>query len=131
MFARSIERADMCTQDGTSPSSPTAAQVAAGPPPLRARSLLVGAAIALTVLVISVLMLVPRPGPQDESSFANQRKGLLANGPRMPAALAGIGFDGHLTVLLFVRRLSSSVRVARWHAREPGSWCRARRECGG
>lgn len=83
MFARSIERADMCTQDGTSPSSPTAAQVAAGPPPLRARSLLVGAAIALTVLVISVLMLVPRPGPQDESSFANRRNGLLANGPRM------------------------------------------------
>lgn len=72
------------------------------------------------MLIVSVLALVPRPGRQDESSYADQRNGLLAHGPTLSASLAGVAFDGHVTVLLFVRGLPSGAKVARWRAALPG-----------
>lgn len=115
----------MATDDRTSPLPATSTQVTAGRlpgarPPLRARTLLAGTAVALTLMIVSVLALVPQPGRQDESSYADQRNGLLANGPTVSASLAGVAFDGHVTALLFVRGLPGVEQVAHWHAALPG-----------
>ncbi len=114
----------MATDDQTNPLPATAAQVRAGRvpganPPLKAGTLLGGAAVALTMLVVSVLALVPRPGRLDESSYADQRNGLLADGPTVSASLAGVAFGEHVTALLFVRGLPSGGQVAGWHAALP------------
>lgn len=90
-------------------------------PPLRARTLIVGAAVGLAVLVAAVLLLVPRVGPQDESSYADQRNGLLADGPSVPPSLDGIDFGGQVSALLFVRARPSSALVAGWHAALPAA----------
>jgi hypothetical protein len=87
---------------------------AAVAPPLRARSVALGAAVAIVMLVVTVLTVVHRPGPLDESTLADQRNGLLRGGPRLPASIAGVEFGGRPVVLLFVRRLPGTDALAQY-----------------
>lgn len=88
-------------------------------PPLRARSVLLAGAVAIVVLVATVLTIVHRPGPLDEATLANQRNGLLRGGPSVPTSLAGVDFGGRPVVLLFVRRLPETAPLATYAADLP------------
>lgn len=66
------------------------------------------------LLVVVVLALVRTPGPRDEHTFADQRNGLLAHGPRVPAVVNGVRFGHRPVVLLFVRTLPDAPDVTAW-----------------
>ncbi len=92
---------------------------AAVAPPVRPRSVLLGGALAIALLVSTVLTVVHRPGPLDESSLADQRNGLLRGGPTVPASLAGVTFGDRPVVLLFVRRFPGTEPLAAYAADLP------------
>ncbi len=94
----------------------TSASVA---PPLTARSVLLAGAVAVVLLVTTVLSVVHRPGPLDEATLADQRNGLLRGGPTVPASVAGVAFGGRPVVLLFVRRLPATAPLAAYAADLP------------
>lgn len=83
-------------------------------PPLRPRSVVLGAVVAMVVLIGTVLIVVHRPGPLDETTLADQRNGFLRGGPALPASVAGVDFGGRPVVLLFVRTLPDRAALARY-----------------
>lgn len=85
-------------------------------PPLKPRMPLLFALISGLVLAAVVLFLVRTPGGMDEHSFADQRNGLLARGPRVPAEVSGVQFGGRVVVLLFLRSVPHEQDVRRWSA---------------
>jgi len=72
-------------------------------PPLTVRTVTLSAAGLTALLVVVVLMVVHLPGPLDERTLADQRNGLLRDGPVLPQSVAGVDFGGHPVVLLFLR----------------------------
>ena len=56
-----------------------------------------------TLLAVVVLTVVHPLGPVDERTLADQRNGLLRDGPVLLESVAGVGFGGHPVVLLFLR----------------------------
>jgi hypothetical protein len=87
---------------------------------LRPAAPLLFAAASGTVLTAVVLLLVRTPGPQDEHTFADQRNGLIANGPHVPARVGGIAFGDRPVVLLFLRGAASAAAVQTWQEDLPG-----------
>ena len=69
-------------------------------------------AVLMTALLAAVVLTVVHlPGPLDERTLADQRNGLLRDGPVLPESVAGVGFGGHPVVLLFVRAVPSASEV--------------------
>jgi len=72
-------------------------------PPLTARSVLLSAGLMTVLLAVIVLVVVHPPGPLDERTLADQRNGLLRNGPVLPSSVSGVDFGTEPVVLLFLR----------------------------
>ena len=83
-------------------------------PPLRWWVPLAGFAALGAALVMVVLQLVPSPGPLDDPDPAEQRDGIVRNGPELPPTLGGLRFGGQVMVLLFDRTLPSGPDFQRW-----------------
>ena len=73
-------------------------------------------ALALTLLVV---VLVKPPGPLDDPRIADQRDGLLRDGPLLPEQLSGVRFGGEPVALLFVRAAPPTDRLEQWAASLP------------
>ena len=71
------------------------------------------------LLAAVVLTVVHPPGPLDERTLADQRNGLLRDGPVLPASVAGIGFGGRPVVLLFLRAMPPVADVRQFAAALP------------
>jgi hypothetical protein len=83
-------------------------------PPLRwwiPAAVALGAALALTAVVVAV---VRPPGPLDDPAAADQRDGLLLDGPRLPPSAAGVQFGGRPVVVLFERTQPAGPAFERW-----------------
>lgn len=83
----------------------------ASQPPLTSRTVMVAAVLMTALLAVVVLNVVHLPGPLDERTLADQRNGLLRNGPHLPASLAGVTFGEQPVVLLFLRSAPSAEDV--------------------
>lgn len=66
------------------------------------------------VLSLVVVGLVPPPGPLDQPDPADQRDGLLLDGPVLPAQVAGVQLGGRPTVVLFDRRPPDPQALRDW-----------------
>lgn len=73
------------------------------------------AAVAL-VLTLVIVLVVRSPGPLDDPRPADQRDGLLDNGPRLPAEIGGIAFGGRTVVVLFERNAPRGKAYEAWRA---------------
>lgn len=72
-------------------------------------------AVVLGVLLTLVVVLVVRPpGPLDQADFADQRNGLLRDGPMVSAEVAGLDFGDEPVVLLFLRGALDPGAVVAW-----------------
>lgn len=83
-------------------------------PPLPAWAPLAWFAMLALALTVVILVLVRPPGPLDQSDPADQRDGLLLDGPVLPPEVAGVAFGGRPVVLLFDRELPEPDALARW-----------------
>lgn len=83
-------------------------------PPLRWWAPALTFAVASLVLALVVVLVVRPPGPRDDPRPANQRDGLLLDGPRLPGVLAGVAFGGRPVVVLFERTSPAGDGFARW-----------------
>ena len=104
------ERASCCDdpQDAAWGRLPGAA------PPLRWWLPAVAALSAALVLSLVVVLLVRPPGPRDDPDPAEQRNGLLLDGPVLPARADGVELGGRPVVLLFDRQPPSGPAFQRW-----------------
>lgn len=83
-------------------------------PPLRVwlpASVFAAAALVLTLVVVLV---VRAPGPLDDPDPADQRDGLLLNGPRLERQVDGVPFGGRTVVVLFARTAPGGTRFEAW-----------------
>lgn len=71
------------------------------------------------LLTLVVVLVVRPPGPLDQVSLADQRTGLLLDGPTVPPEVAGVPFGGEPVVLLFLREPPGAGVLARWAAEIP------------
>lgn len=73
----------------------------------------VAAALAL-VLTLVVVLLVRPPGPLDDSDPADQRNGLLLDGPALPPGAGGVALSGRPVVVLFERDQPRGPAFEQW-----------------
>lgn len=85
---------------------------------MRSRVLLVAAGLCL-VMVVAVLLGSDGPGPLDQPDRAEQRNGLVLDGPTVQPTVAGVQLRSGPSVLLFVRRLPADDTLARWRRALP------------
>lgn len=83
-------------------------------PPLRWFVPAAVAAVVGLVLTLVIVLLVRPPGPRDDPDPADQRNGLLLDGPVLPARAAGAEFGGRPVVVLFDRDEPSGPAFERW-----------------
>jgi len=88
-------------------------------PPLSVRAVMLSAALMTALLAVVVLTVVHLPGPLDERTLADQRNGLLRDGPVLPESVAGVDFGGHPVVLLFLRAAPAAGDVQAFAAALP------------
>jgi hypothetical protein len=62
----------------------------------------VAAAVAVVLMLVVVLVVRP-PGPLDDPDPADQRDGLLLDGPVLPPDVGGVELGGRPVVVLFER----------------------------
>lgn len=75
----------------------------------------VAAAVALVLTLVVVLVVRP-PGPLDDPDPADQRDGLLLDGPVLPADAGGAEFGGRTVVVLFDRDEPAGQAYEKWKA---------------
>jgi hypothetical protein len=83
-------------------------------PPLRWWLPAVVALLAALVLSLVVVLVVRPPGPRDDPDPAEQRNGLLLDGPVLPDRAGGVEFGGRPVVVLFDRQPPSGPAFERW-----------------
>ena len=83
-------------------------------PPLRWWVPAAVAGVAALVLTLVVVFVVRPPGPLDDPDAADQRDGLLLEGPVLPAEAGGIRFGGRPVVVLFERERPAGPAYERW-----------------
>lgn len=88
-------------------------------PPIRPWVPLLFVAVSGVLLTLVVLQLVRLPGARDERTLADQRNGLLVQGPDLPVTVLGISFGNRPVVLLFVRQRPRASDVLRWSSDLP------------
>lgn len=77
-----------------------------------------GLAVALVVVVA---VQARPPGPLDQPDPADQRDGLLLDGPEVAPTVAGVRFGDRPVVLLFLRTPPEDPALQRWAAQLPDS----------
>ena len=85
-------------------------------PPLRWWIPAAVAAVAALVLTFVVVAIVRPPGPKDDPVAADQRDGLLLDGPRLPPEVDGARFGERPVVVLFDRAEPSGRAYEQWKA---------------
>lgn len=85
-------------------------------PPLRWWVPAAVAAVVALVLSLVVVLIVRAPGPLDDPDPADQRDGLLLDGPVLPERAGGVGFGGRSVVVLFERDEPTGPAFERWRA---------------
>ena len=88
-------------------------------PPVPSWAPLAWFGVLAAVLVLVVVTTVRPPGPLDAPDPAQQRDGVLRDGPRLAPRVVGIAFGGRPTVLLFLRRLPDTAALRRWALEVP------------
>ena len=83
-------------------------------PPLRWWIPAAVAGFAALVLTMIVVLVVRPPGPLDDPDAADQRDGLLLDGPVLPAEVGGVEFGGRAVVVLFEREQPAGAAFERW-----------------
>ena len=89
-------------------------RLAGAQPPLRWWVPALVFAAATVALSLIVVLIVSDPGPRDDPDPAYQRDGLLLDGRRLPAEVAGVSFGGRPVVVLFERRPPAGPRFEQW-----------------
>jgi hypothetical protein len=74
------------------------------------------AAVVVLVLALVIVLVVRPPGPLDDPNPANQRDGLLRDGPALPPEAAGVRFGGRPVVVLFERIEPAGPAFQAWKA---------------
>lgn len=74
-------------------------------------------AVSAVVLTLVTALVVRPPGPRDDPHPADQRDGLLLDGPVLPASAAGVAFGDHPVVVLFERQPPAGPRFDAWRNR--------------
>jgi hypothetical protein len=85
-------------------------------PPVRPAVPLLWLAALLLLLTFLVVALVRPSGPLDQADVAQQRDGLVDDGPVVPDEVAGVAFGERLVVLLFERQTPDPDAVRDWRA---------------
>lgn len=85
-------------------------------PPLQTWIPATVAAVVALVLTLVILLVVRPPGPLDDPDRADQRDGLLLNGPTLPPEAAGVRFGGRPVVVLFDRDEPAGPAFEAWQA---------------
>lgn len=88
-------------------------------PPLPVWSPAVFSGLLGLILTLVVVLVVRPAGPMDQASLADQRNGLLLNGPTVASEVEGVAFGGEPVVLLFLRDTPDGARVSTWAAAVP------------
>ena len=83
-------------------------------PPLRWWVPAAVAAVVALVLALVVVLLVRPPGPLDDPDPADQRNGLLLDGPVLPPGSFGVEFGGRPVVVLFEREAPTGEAFEQW-----------------
>ena len=83
-------------------------------PPLRWWIPAVVAVVGALVLAFVVVLVVRPPGPMDDPAAADQRDGLLLDGPRLPPVADGVEFGGRPVVVLFERNQPTGPAFEQW-----------------
>ncbi len=85
-------------------------------PPLRWWMPAAVAAVVALIMALVVVLVVRPPGPLDDPDPADQRDGLLLDGPVLPPAADGVQFGGRPVVVLFERGEPAGPAFGRWKA---------------
>ncbi len=85
-------------------------------PPLRWWVPAAVAAVVALVLTLVVVLVVRPPGPLDDPDPADQRDGLLRDGPVLPPDAGGVAFGGRTVVVLFDRDEPAGQPFEQWKA---------------
>ena len=85
-------------------------------PPLRWWVPAAVAAAVAVVLTLVVVLLVRPPGPLDDPDPADQRNGLLLDGPALPPGPGGVALSGRPVVVLFERDEPTGPAFEQWRA---------------
>ena len=96
------------------PEDVTWGRVPGADPPIRWQVPVVVFLIAALLLALVIVFVVKSPGPLDDPDPANQRAGLLLNGPVLPAQVAGMSFGGHPVIVLFERTPPEGEAFQQW-----------------
>lgn len=86
---------------------------------MRPTTLGLGGLAVCLLLVLAVLLGSRGPGPLDQPDRANQRNGLLLDGPTVEPSPPGLGLSDGPTVLLFVRSSPDPDVLAGWRGMLP------------
>jgi len=105
-------RADCCDD----PQDAAWGRLPAAAPPLPSWVPAAVAAVVALVLTLVVVLLVRPPGPLDDPNPADQRDGLLLDGPTLPAEAAGLRFGSRTVVVLFERDEPTGPAFEKWKA---------------
>ncbi len=85
-------------------------------PPLPTWTPVTVAVVVALVLTLVVVLVVRPPGPLDDPDPADQRDGLLLDGPALPPEVAGVRFGGRPVVVLFERDEPAGPAFEAWKA---------------
>lgn len=85
-------------------------------PPLRWWIPAAVAVVVALVLSLVVVLVVRPPGPLDDPDPADQRDGLLLDGPVLPERAGGVEFAGRPVVVLFERDEPTGPAFEQWKA---------------
>jgi hypothetical protein len=91
-------------------------------PPVRPELPLLWLAALLLLLTFLVVALVRPSGPLDQADVAQQRDGLVDDGPVVPREVAGVSFGERLVVLLFERQTPDPDVLSDWRAQLPADF---------
>ena len=83
-------------------------------PPLRTWIPAAVCIVAALVLSVVVILLVRPPRARDDPDPADQRDGLVVDGPVVPVMAAGTSFGGHPIVVLFERSMPTGPAFESW-----------------
>lgn len=114
-MSTTTDRADAedCCSDAT---DRRCGRIVGAEPPLRWWLPAAVGSAGLLILIFIIAILVPGPGPLDDPDPADQRNGLVLDGPRLPSEIAGVEFGGSPVVILFERSAPTGSDFEKWRS---------------
>lgn len=88
---------------------------------MRAPAVVAGGAAVCVLLAVAVLLGSRGPGPLDQPDRAEQRNGLVLDGPTVEPSVAGVALQSLPNVLLFVRSRPDADALSAWRRSLPAA----------